>query len=279
MSRSLVFGILLLILVGMYAQVCFAQLLNLGGRSIKLVDGNVTDSIATDVIDYSRNLYDRGEYGQSKKNLDALIRTYTGDELGNAYFLRGKANFMHGYHTASYRDFLTLFDGFRSSPPVSSGELEMTISNALDRMVELANLSDKKCCQDIDFRRVDIMIKLYELYKYVSGKSELAEMEKVLATSYTKEMTLTSVNSRRRSGRVESCHRFDMGRTGRSLYWGHVALAILITEAALDEWNYMKLPDSHICFDFVDGISGNHMSRVLPRPGLLSPAKYYDTFW
>ena len=68
--------------------------LNFGGRTIELVDGNVTDSLAKEVIDYSQNLYDRSAYSKADQYLSALISRYDGVELGNAHFLRGKANFM-----------------------------------------------------------------------------------------------------------------------------------------------------------------------------------------
>ena len=53
--------------------------LNFGGRIIELADGNVTDSLAKEVIDYSQNLYDRAAYSEVDRYLSALISRY--DEL------------------------------------------------------------------------------------------------------------------------------------------------------------------------------------------------------
>ena len=196
-NRTAYFGNWILVLLsvsflGISAQDGLAQgvRLDFGGRIIELADGNVTDNLAKEVIDYSQNLYDRSAYSKVDRYLSALISRYDGVELGNAHFLRGKANFMKDDLRDSYQDFLTLFDGYRSSPPVRNGDLKVTISNALDRIVELANLSDDKCCQNIDLGKLDIMMRFYELYKYVSGESSLDKMEQVLATKYTRKATV-----------------------------------------------------------------------------------------
>ena len=145
-----------------------AQRLNLGGRTIELIDGKVSDSTAKEVIDYSRNLYERGAYDQSVKNLTTIIPRYEGSELGIAYFLRGKASFMLGYSNSSvrileqsYQDFLLAFDRFRSAPFVRGGELEKTISTAVEHSVELVASPESECCDNVDVRKLDIAVKFY----------------------------------------------------------------------------------------------------------------------
>ena len=219
--------------------------LDFGGRIIELADGNVTDSLAKEVISYSRNLYERAAYSKTERYLSALISRYDGVELGNAHFLRGKARFMDNSRRGAYNDFLTLFDGYRDSPPVRSGDLKVTISNGLDRIVKLANLSDDKCCQDIDVSRLDIMMMFYELYKYVSGEPSLEKMEQVLATKYTRKRKITSLSQNECMGRVRSCYTVNLGRDSSSI--SDIPIAMLLADVAMDEWNYMKLLMEDLC--------------------------------
>ena len=219
--------------------------LDFGGRIIELADGNVTDSLAKEVISYSRNLYERAAYSKTERYLSALISRYDGAELGNAHFLRGKARFMDNDLREAYQDFLTLFDGYRSSPPVRNGDLKVTISTALDRIFKLANLSDDKCCQDIDVSRLDIMVMFYELYKYVSGESSLEKMEQVLATKYTRKRKITFLTQNKCSGRVPSCYTVNLGKNSASM--SDIPVAMLLADVAMDEWKYMKLVMQDMC--------------------------------
>ena len=233
--------------------------LDFGGRIIELADGNVTDSLAKEVISYSRNLYERAAYSKTERYLSALISRYDGVELGNAHFLRGKARFMDNGLRRAYADFLTLFDGYRNSPPVRNGDLKVTIATALDHIVKLANLSNDKCCQDIDLSRLDIMMMFYELYKYVSGESSLEKMEQILATKYTRKMTLTEIWREQKSRGGGEPYKFDLGKRS----WAPAILAAAITDAALEEWRYMKLLKENTTVFFTLGYSrgGTHMNR------------------
>ena len=66
--RPLTFCSLMLLSLQGSVEVCVAEWLDLGGRRIELVNGNVSDTTAKEVLTYSRNLYDRGDYKGSQNS-------------------------------------------------------------------------------------------------------------------------------------------------------------------------------------------------------------------
>ena len=239
------------VLVTFLILTCFQDLnaqhrrLDFGGRTIELVSGEVTDSLAEEVIDYSDNLYRRSAYDSVIENLSALVATYNGPRLADAYMLRGKSSFMRGSYSSAYKDWLTLFDAFRSSTPVKSGSLQETISSVLDRLVENGNFSVEKCCEDVDLQVLDTFARFYEFYKYISNTSSVDRIEQILDTKYTRTMTLTSLDSDSGGGRCG--YVIDV----RGKEWGHgfrsVVIAKLLTEVAIDEWEYLGFLYPRLC--------------------------------
>lgn len=261
MRHILVLSLIAACFLGTGIGDCKADWLELGGTRVELVDGNVTDATANDVLVYSRNLYDRGDYHQAEKYLAKLIEKYNGTELADAHFLQGKANFMAGSSDSnperiewSYDSFLMLFDGFRSSSVVVDGRLQETLFKAIERLIRLARLSVDECCDSIDFRFVDHLVMFYELWKYVSGNESLDKAETVLSTRYKKEFTLTrdiliDVGQTGFNHSPEKCYQMYLGGNPTHSDTPDLIFLILWSNLLLEEWEYMRLNYAkEICF-------------------------------
>jgi hypothetical protein len=179
--RKKLFVSIILFFLG--ATNCYAELLDLGGKKVELIDGNVTDDIAKQVISFSDNLYGRGAYRKSRDLLTKLIRYYRGSLLPEAYYLRGKTYFMDKSWTSSYTysfiDFVKVYDGFRNSNVVTSKKLQNTAKKAAESLLAELKSSDNR----LIVSKLDPMIRYTALYKYITGNS-IDSVESYLDRTY-----------------------------------------------------------------------------------------------
>lgn len=168
-----------------------AELLDLGGQRVELVDGEVSDEVAEHVLEYSENLYGRGAYGDGRNILTKLIRYYRGPWLSEAYFLRGKMHYMAGerFHIDSpgdsghaYGDFLQVYDNHRQSTVVTTGELASTVRRATLRLMEALKESGNRSVR-VHLPR---LVHFAALYRYITGTT-ISEVDEYLELDYSRE--------------------------------------------------------------------------------------------
>jgi len=169
---------ILIILLISYSY-SMADIIDIGGKRIEIVDGKLSDKLAEEVLVYSKNLYDRGSYRESIDVCSKMISKYRGKYLCDFYFLRAKNYFMYYEFDKSFKDFLFVYEAFPNCNIIKSNTLSKTIEK-----VNLRLLNKLKETYKLD-RYLDPLVKFHALYQYITGKT-LKEVDDFLSKDSVK---------------------------------------------------------------------------------------------